>query len=61
MSTLDLIQDILRLSGPFMSNEASERHKRWLEGLGTEKLLARRQELLDTDQRPVGQKVLRLQ
>lgn len=58
MSTQALVEEILRLSGPFVDDRARLRHRRWLERRSTEKLLLRRQELLDTAGRPGGQRQL---
>lgn len=60
MSTANLIEDILRLSGPFRSKGAGRRHRRYLERRSTEQLLQRRRELLETAMRPGGQRDLRL-
>lgn len=60
MSTLELIEDVLRRSGPFTSEAARTRHRRWLAGHTTDRLEKRRLELLATERRPVGQRTLTL-
>jgi len=55
VSTLAIIEEILKLSGPFASDAARNAHRRWLEGLPTNKLEQRRTDLLASLQRPSGQ------
>ena len=55
MSTLEIIEEVLKLSGPFTSDAARNAHKRWLEGQPTNKLEQRRTDLLASSQRPGGQ------
>ena len=59
MSTINLIDVILNLSGPFTTEKAKSAHRRWLTMLTTETLERRRQALLQTSQRPAGQGTLK--
>lgn len=58
MSTLELIEDILRLSGPFLTERHRAAHQHWLESRTTERLISRRQDLLESEGRPAGQREL---
>jgi hypothetical protein len=60
MSTHELIEEILDLSGPYTCGKARIMHRRYLEGHDTEWLLNHKKELLETNQRPAGQAALGL-
>ncbi len=51
MNTLQIIEEVLRLSGPFVTPLGREKHKAWLESKPTDWLEKRRADLQDSNSR----------